>query len=150
MTIYLQQVQAHSDVRRTRMCRPGTPAGRNRTREPLGYEPAGRRLQSPRGSQTRRSRLTARPSRRAASHPSRHAPRFVHKSVHNKASSKCSRLGETSVPALLLAYTVALRREGRYREADELLARQASVEPPQMCATRDHWPRGERPVSYRR
>jgi hypothetical protein len=39
----------------TRTCRP-VAARRNRTREPLGYEPTGRRLQSPRGSQTYRSR----------------------------------------------------------------------------------------------
>ena len=34
--------------------------------------------------------------------------------------------GETSVPAVLAAYTVALCRAGRYREADELLG-QASI-----------------------
>ncbi len=73
--------------------------GVRQKRASLGYEPTGRRLQSPRGSQTRRSRLIARPSHRAASHPiAAAAPRFVHKSVHNKASSKCSRLGERSVP----------------------------------------------------
>ena len=59
---------------------------------PLGYEPTSRRLQSPPTSQPRRSRLIARPSHRAASHPiAAVAPRFAHKSVHDKTSSKCSR-----------------------------------------------------------
>jgi hypothetical protein len=50
---------------------------------PLGYELTGRGLQSPRGSQTRRSGSIGRPSHCAASHTiSPVAPRFVHNSVH--------------------------------------------------------------------
>ena len=50
----------------------------------LGYELTGRHLESPRGSQTDRSRPIARPSHRADSHTiAAVAPRFVHKSVHD-------------------------------------------------------------------
>jgi len=66
-----------------------SPAGRNRTREPLGYEPTGRRLTSPPGSQTRRSRGIAWPRHHAAFHAiSTVASPFVHKSAHNTNCTK--------------------------------------------------------------
>src|SRR6476620_778301 len=53
---------------------------------PLGYELTGRRLQSPLGSQTCRSRLLYRPSHHVTFHAiSAVAPRFVPKSVPNLA-----------------------------------------------------------------
>ena len=49
-------------------------------------------ISQPIPSQTRRSQSIAHPSHRAASHPiAAVAPRFAHKSVHDKTSSKCSR-----------------------------------------------------------
>ena len=96
---------------------------------PLGYEPTSRRLQSPRTSQTRRSRLIARPSHRTASHRiAAVTQRFVPKSVHKTARSTCTPRREIS-SALLVAYAVALRREGRYREADELLGQASQSDP---------------------
>jgi hypothetical protein len=59
-------------------------AGQDSNLRPLGYEPTGSGLAWPPGSQTCRSRSTARPSHHGASHViSAVAPRFVHKSVHN-------------------------------------------------------------------
>ena len=56
-----------------------------------GYELTSRRLNSLRGSHARRSRPITRRSHTAASLPiSAVSPRFVHKSVHNTARSKCS------------------------------------------------------------
>ena len=62
--------------------RPGSWVWLPRQARSLGYELTGRNLQSPRGSQTHRSRDVARPNHRTALHTiSAVAPRFVHKSV---------------------------------------------------------------------